>query len=307
MVINQVLVLFFLIVIGAVVRKLNVVTEDIDRQLSNLVVKVTLPAFLFSAMMFDFSPDMLYKSLNLIGISFCMYTLSITLSYTYVKFFKVDGTKADVYQYIITFSNVGFMGYPVMDVIYGDIGIFYAAVYNLAFNVLIWTFGVHLMRRHEENGVKRSALERVKGLINPGLTAIIIGFTSFLFSIEIPEVIISTAAMIGRATTPMSMMFIGFMLSGLKLHHLFDDMRDYGVVFLRLIVIPGIMFLVLNALGAEGYVLGVPVLIAAMPAAANSGIFAARFNNNATLASKLIFISTLISAVTIPIFIQLLN
>ncbi len=305
-VMNQVLVLFFLIFTGYLVRKLKIVHESMDTELSNLIMNVTLPFFLITNMQFEFSKEVLLDSINLIYISAGVYTGIILLSYLVVKVIRPKKDARNVYQWALCFSNVGFMGYPVLDVVYGQTGVFYAALYNLSFNVLIWTYGVHLYVRHKKRE-RATALSRVKAILNPGLVAILVGFGLFLFQIELPEPVYNTMHLIGRTTTPLSMMFIGFMLSELKVSALFNNYRDYVISGFRLLVGPFLVYLVLRTIGLTDYLIGIPVIITAMPVAASSALFARRFDGDASLASKLVFMTTLLSVGTIPIFIALLS
>jgi len=304
---TQVIVLFLLIVVGVFARKTNIVTEKMNNEIGSLIMKITLPAFIITSMSYEFSYETLMESMNLIVISFAVYAVAIAISFLMVKIMKTDIKKADVYQYVITFSNTGYMGYPVVAIVFGELGVFYAAIYNLSFNILIWTYGVYLMRRHHEDVAKPSPAQRLKEVANPGLVAVIIGFGLFLTSTRLPEPIFKAMELIGGTTTPLSMMFIGFLLSELKFKELFNSIQDFIVIAVRLLLMPILVYIVLKSIGLTGMTLGIPVLITAMPAAANSAVFSSLYHNNSVLASKLIFISTLFSVMTIPLFIVLLN
>jgi hypothetical protein len=101
-------------------------------------------------------------------------------------------------------------------------------------------------------------------------------------------------------------MFIGFILADSDIKQLTMDWKVYAFSVLRLLIMPICVYLVLKNLGYEGLLLGVPVVISAMPAAANSAVIAAQFGSDYQLASRVIFISTLASIATIPIFVALL-
>lgn len=306
-VIQQVSVLFLLIVVGYFVKKLNVVSDKINNEISSLVINVTLPAFLITAMGASFSRDKLMNSWWLLVIAFSIYFLAILCSYLFVKVMKIEGRKKDIYQYVIVFANTGFMGYPVVDALYGKEGIFYTAIYNLAFTVLIWTFGVYLMKRTDDHEVTRNFATIMQKMLSPALFAVIIGFTLFLFSIPIPTTIYKTLEIVGGATTPLSMMFIGFILAEIPLKDIADGKNMVAVTLVRLIILPFLVYVALKAFGFSGFLLNIPVLITAMPAAANTAILSARYNNDFKLASKLIFVTTLLSIMTIPLVIGLIQ
>lgn len=299
-IINQVFVLFLLIISGFIIKKLKIVSDNINNEISSLVINVALPAFIITSMNQSFTREILNNSAMLLLISACVYLFAILFAKFYVKINGYSGSKKDIYEYIIIFANVGYMGYPVVSVALGEIGVFYAAVYNLSFNFLVWTYGVHLITRSSEDKKIK------KNILNPGFIALIIGFSLFLFSISLPEPIYRTLKMIGSTTTPLSMMFIGFILADVNLRELYTDKGAFLLSFVRLLLLPLIVLLTLKTIGFEDYMLSIPVLLTAMPAAANTTILASRYGGDVKLASKATFLSTLLSILTIAIILNLI-
>ncbi len=308
---EQVIVLFLLIVVGYVIKKLKVISNDMNRDISNLVMNVALPAFIIKAMNFSFAPDVLIKSGKLVVISGCIYFFVIVFSFFVTKIMKVNGQTRDVFQYTIVFSNVGYMGYPVIKALMGDIGVFYAALYNLPFNVLTWTIGVYFLTRNGDNATGGSTNTggnlSIKRFINPGLVSIIIGFGLFLFSIELPYPIYKTLDLMGSLTTPLAMLFIGSILADVKSSEILSEKRVFVVCIIRLLILPALVMLILKSLGFGEHLLSIPVIITAMPAAANAAIMASKFNNDYHLTSKIVFLSTLFSVLTIPMIVMVIN
>lgn len=303
MVLQQVLVLFLLIVAGFAVKRLGVVSDAIIKELGNLVLNVTLPAFLITSMNMPFSPEVLRSSGMFLVISLSVYVFGILVVIPATRLLHVDGKARDVYEYVILFSNFGYMGYPVVNMVFGSQGVFYAAIYTLPFSFLVWTHGVYVLRRHGD--AQGPAQKRIQ--LNPSLVAIFIGFALFLMSVKLPGAIFDALSLIGSVTTPLSMMFIGFILADSKLKEMALDWKVYAFSVLRLLMMPMVVYYTLTWLGFEGLLLGVPVVISAMPAAANAAIIAAQYKSDYRLASRVVFISTLASIATIPIFIALLT
>ncbi|RKD21916.1 hypothetical protein SAMN02745883_02163 [Caminicella sporogenes DSM 14501] len=307
---EQVFVLFLLIVVGYVIKKLKIITNDMNRDISNLVLYVTLPAFIITAMNFSFSPDVLIKSGKLVIISFCIYAFIISLSYMFCKILNLKNKTRDIFQYAMVFSNVGYMGYPVTKAVFGDLGVFYAAIYNLPFNILVWTFGIFLMtrlKRRENNHFVKGSKINLKLFINPGFVAVCIGFTLFLFSIKLPTPIFSTLRMLGGVTTPLSMLFIGSILADVKFSEIISDIKVYLLCMIRLLILPLLVLVILKILGFNDYLVAIPTIITAMPVAANAAIMASKYENDYKLASKAIFLSTMFSIITIPFIVMLIR
>ncbi len=308
---EQVIVLFLLILVGYVIKKLKVISNDMNRDISNLVMNVALPAFIITAMNFSFKPEVLIKSGKLIMISSFIYFFVIIFSAFITKIIKVKGQTKDVFQYTIVFSNVGYMGYPVVKALMGDIGVFYAALYNLPFNILIWTIGVYFLTRNSDKGdgdnPDKGLNLSIKRFINPGLVAIIIGFILFLFSIELPYPIYRTLEIMGSLTTPLAMIFIGSILADVKSTEIFTEKKVFIVCIIRLLILPLLVMLILKSLGFEEHLLTIPVIITAMPAAANAAIMASKFKNDYHLTSKIVFLSTFFSLFTIPLVVMVIS
>lgn len=303
---NQIFVIFALIIVGYIIRKLGIVSQAFNREISRFVLNVALPAFLLSSMQFEFSIEILQASGLLVAISFAVYALSIALSKLYSKITGVSGASRAVIEYVIVFSNCGYMGYPVVGQIFGEKGVFYAAIYNLSFNILIWTYGINLLKGKRDTTV--TTLEsRVKRIVNPGLVAIVIGYVMFLLNLSFPAPVVNLLKSVGSTTTPLSMMFIGFILTEVKLKSALKDYHLWLTSALRLIAIPALTYLALNMLGLTGLTLYIPVIISAMPAAVNTAVFAAEYGADYKMGSLLIFSSTLLSALTIPILLLIMK
>lgn len=299
---NQILILFLILLVGIIAKKARAVGDNFDRNLVDFIMNIALPALIISSMNYKFSTDMLLKSGKLLFICVILYTLSIIIAFVVPKLLKAGEPEKNVYQFMMIFSNVGFMGYPVIDAIYGQQGVFYTAIYNLPFNLLLWTIGVIIMSSGKEG--RRITL---KSLVNPGMSAVLIGFIIFIFSIKIPGPIASTIEMIGSMTTPLSMLLVGFILADSSLKRAFSSPVVFLVSFIRLIAMPLMFYIMLKPFINDPMILGIPVVIAAMPAAANTAIFAGKYDGDVYTASQSIFISTLLSIITIPLIVYIME
>ena len=308
---NQIFILFLLILVGYVSKKFRVISNDMNRDVSKLVTSVALPALIISSLSsYSFTQEALVKSGVLVMISCAAYALSILIATVAPKWLKIEGTTRDLFQFITVFSNVGFMGYPVVNAIYGEQGVFYAAIYNLPFNAVLWTYGVMVLSRPLMKN-KAAVLDNrgsidLKLLVNPGLISVFIGFGLFVTSTRLPAPIFSAFQLVGNTSTPLSMIFIGSILADTKIRETFSNGKILIASSLRLLVIPLLVAGALKLLGFQGMMVGIPVLITAMPAAANCAIMSTRYGNDYHLASQAVFVSTVLSMITIPVIAMLL-
>jgi predicted permease len=298
---NQILVLFFILIIGIIVKRLNVVSENLSKGLTDIILNISLPALIINSMRFNFSPEALLKSGKMLLISTIIQVACMAIAVPVIRLFKIQGPKKNIFQFMLVFSNVGFMGYPVINAIYGAQGIFYTALYNLSFNVLCWTIGIMIISNKKENRMS------FKNLINPGIISILIGFAVFVFSIKLPGPVASTLEMLGSLTTPLSMLMIGIILADSSIKQAFSDPMVFIMSAFRLLVIPLLSLVVLKMFLSDSMLLGVSVVMAAMPAAANTAIFASKYGSDSYTASKCIFVSTFLSIATIPLITYLIQ
>ena len=124
----------------------------------------------------------------------------------------------------------------------------------------------------------------------------------YILRIHPPSVITDACAFIGQATSPCAMLIIGSVLASAPIREIFSDWHIIPFVFVRLIGIPVIILIISSFLDVDPILKGVVILMSAMPAAANSTMLCTIYGGNRVLSTKLIFISTAPSALTLPIW-----
>lgn len=297
-ILNQVIVLFLIMIVGFFARKKNIIDTPTKKGMSELLLSITMPAMIIVSFNYTFSRDMLIKAGIIFVLSFgIQISLALISKFLYNRF---PENEKSVLRFITVFSNCGFMGYPVIGSVYGKIGIFYTAIYNIPFNILVFSLGIMLFTKNKDFKSMR------KEVISPALISIFIGIIIFVFSIKLPSPIYKTLDMVGSTTTPLAMIIIGSMIAEMEVKNIFSGFQVYYGSLIRLIISPLAVLFVLKALGYSGMFLGIPVLITAMPAAANTAILAEKYNADSLLASKFVFVTSILSAITIPLIILFL-
>lgn len=301
---NIVVSIFTLFAVGMVGffgRRLNIISKEMADNIPKFITHITMPALFIVAMQLPFSWDRMTDLGFLAFSAIAAYGIQFIMAFLVPRMLGVkDPSDIGVYQFMMIFSNAVFMGFPVLLSIFGQEAIFYGAIFNIPFNALVFTLGVFLMRKGE------SAIN-IRMFFSPALTATLLGFLLFLFSVEIPDAINDPLAMIGNMTTPLSMVFIGTSLSGVKLSSIFVNKKMYLISAFRLLGIPILLMLVLRLVVTDPLIIGVPVIIMAMPVAALCSIIAKTYGGNVQLAAEGTFMSTLLSMFTIPLVVWILS
>lgn len=291
----QILVLFLLILVGYLCRYKNIMDESTTAGLTNLVMTIFLPSMIISSMQIDFDVSLINNIISLVLISILMYSVTIVIALLLKKFLSKDND-IGIYQYVVIFSNVGFMGYPVIEAIFGNEAVFFTSIFNLPFNLLVFTIGTYLLNKNNE-GYTFS----FKKILSPAIIAVLLGLSLFILRIKLPSPIFKSLDMLGSITTPLSMLVIGSLLSQSSIKESFINKKLYLISFIRLIALPIIVFIILKPYIDNPLLLGIPVIISAMPAASNTAIMAKSYDANYNLASQAVFLTTLCSIVTIPL------
>ena len=297
---TQVFILFILILVGYIATKKNLIDSSLTKKLSKLIMNIFLPCMIINSMQLEYSPTILKKVLLLILISLLIYAISFLIA---IIFKAISKSKNDigVYQFAILFSNVGFMGYPIVEAILGKDAIFYAAIFNIPFNLLIMTLGVFVICK-ENNNYSFS----FKSLINPVIISIFIGLSLFILNIKLPYIINRPIELLGNITTPLSMIVIGSMLCLSSISECVRNKKLYIVSFIRLILMPILIYFILKGIVDDKLLFSIPIVISSMPVASNTAILSSEYNANEKIASQLVFVSTLFSIITIPIIAGIL-
>ena len=298
-VVNQVLILFIVIFIGIIAKKKNYLSKEVNKGLSDILVNITLPLLVVSSFTAKYTKDML----NNVGkvFIFSMLINIILILFSKVIFSKFPKDERNILKFVTVFSNCGFMGFPVIQSLYGKTGVFYGSIFNITFNLFMFTYGIMLFTG------KRDIKDFKRILINPVIICTGIGLLIFRFSIKLPIPIDKAVNMVGSMTTPLSMLIIGAMLADINIKEAIVGYKVYLVSFLRLIAAPIITLFILKALGVEGLILKVLVVIEAMPAAATAAVFTEKYGGNESLTSRCILMTTVFSIITIPLIILLLK
>lgn len=300
-VINQMLVLLIILIIGVVCRKTGI-TDDIgNKKLSRLLINVCQSCMILSSVMNTESTLSIGGVFGIIGISVVFYILLIVLSYGVSALLRSPQEDKKIYRFMTIFGNVGFMGFPVIASIFGDGAVFYASLFNIPFNILMYTLGIALA-----SGSDRKVTLDIKQLINVPLVATILSLFIFLLDIPIPRPVAEATDLLGDMVVPSAMLVIGTSLGGMSLKKMLGNWRLYLFTPIRLIVLPVIVYFLFGLFVKDQMMLGIATVMAALPVATNCTMLCLEYGGNENLSSSGTFMTTILSVATIPLMVYLL-
>ena len=157
------------------------------------------------------------------AVGLLTYIILPIIGFIIIKVMRIPKNQQGLYIFMTVFSNIGFMGFPVMKAIFGDSAVFYTAIFNMIFNLFVFTIGHSMM----SYGTSQKTHMNLKNLISPGVVASLVALFIYFTKLQLPDVICSTISMVGDITTPIAMLIIGSTLATIPVREVFTEMRIY--------------------------------------------------------------------------------
>ncbi len=297
-VLQKIIVLFIAMIAGFIVKKAKICDAKSTKALSGILATITNPCLMISSLQLQRTSENLSMTWKILLLSLVIH-VSVAIIATFIFKPIKDKRARPVYSFGMTYTNCGFMGFPIMMAIYGDIGLFYGVIYNVIFNLFAWSHGVIMM----SGGFDRKTF--VKKLFNPVLMSVFVGFILFIFNIKLPTVLDEGVTMLGDVTFPLSMIIIGSLLADMNFSKIFKDYRLYIFSAIKLFIIPFTVLLLCKAIGLPEILSVIAVTMTAAPAATNTAVVAELYGGDSEVAAKLVGISTLFCLVSMPLMLKL--
>lgn len=306
--IQGILTIVIMISIGYVLTEKKWFNEETSKSFAKLVTNVSLPALMVSDIMGNFTKG---KLMNLskgliapfLSIAAC-YIIAIAVS----KILKVQKPRQGTFQSMFFNSNTIFIGLPVNIALFGEKSVPYVLLYYIANTTFFWTLGVYCISKDapgEHGGILSKTT--IKRIISPPLLGFIIAIILVLLKIELPPFIMNTCKYLGNLTTPLSMIFIGISIHSVKLKELKIDKDVIGVLLGRFLVCPLIMIIILILIPIPKLMKDVFIMQSAMPVMTNAPIIAKVYGADSKYAAVMVTLSTVLSMITIPIFMVIMS
>ncbi len=294
---GQVITLFLMMIAGYCLGKTKLLPRSALPALTNVVVYLALPCMLIGAFEMEATSERVHGFLWVLAASVLVHGLNFAVAHFGIR--DPDDGRKRVLVDCAVFSNCGFMGYPLLASLMGDIGLFYGSAYNLIFTALLWTAGISYLQH------RKGPLRLRKLILNPGIIGMALGFSVFLLQIQLPPVLETTVDYLGNVAVSLPMLIIGCQLAHADLKRLLHDHWSWVGAALRLLVMPLLALLLLYLLGLRGDVLMATVICAAAPPAAMVAMLAENCGRDPVLASGVVSFHTLLSVVTMPVVVSI--
>lgn len=296
--INQMAGLFLIMFLGYLLFKIKLVDDNFSKGLTRMIINVTMPCLLVSSVMETTERQPISNVLLILLVAFLLYFVIFPLvGIIIAKILRVKRNQEGMYMFMTSFSNIGFMGFPIISAVAGPVGLFYATLYNMVFNLGIFTIGIWLVNYGKKEGVKFSP----KKLLSPGFIGACFALLVYFLNLELPSFINRAIDMVGDITSPAAMLVTGFTLAKMDIKNVFNDWRVYVWLTIKQFALPLLLWVPFTMLFENETVRYVSLILAGMPVANMAVLYATTYGSDEELAARSVFITTLFSLITVPL------
>lgn len=297
---QQVGVLFLLILAGFVCVKLGAIKAESKKGFSDLLIYIVVPSMIINSYITEFNSEKLANLIEAFKLSAVL--LILGLAVTMVLGLKIKDKNAPIVKFSCIFSNAAYMGFPLIEAVFGTDGLLYASAFLTIYNILMWTVGYAMVSRKAE---PKAVIKSI--CTTPVIISVAIGILIFALRIPVPDVLHKAFSSAGSMNTPLSMVITGIMIANSSAERLFKNKLIIFVIAVRMLLIPLLCLCLFALLGIRGQVAEIVLMLEACPCAAITSVFAVQFGYDEDTAAGAVVITTVLSIVTLPVFAYLIT
>lgn len=293
----QMLALLIMIGAGYGIARAGMMDEHTNNQMSNMIVNIFNPLLVLSSAVNSVG----LISLDTVGtvgvIAMSMFLFFIVAGMVLSPLFDKDASQRKIFQMMFVFSNLGFIGIPVVTSILGAEYVVYVTEFLLAYTIVFYTYGITVM-----DG--KFSLSSLKAMINPGTIACLTALAVIVLNIQVPDFMKTAISYLGNVTSPMALIGVGFTLAHSDLKRIFGEPRLYVFSVVKLLVLPLLMLPVLRLFVQDDNLVPVCMVMFGMPIGNMPLMVANQKGIDGTTCSASIILTTILCVITVPILIM---
>lgn len=294
----QMLSLLLMIGAGWLATKTGLLDEYTNGKLSPLIVNLFNPLLILTSganAAGNIAPETLGL---LVVVSAAMFAFLILAGMVLTPRFTKDEGQRKIYQLMFVFSNLGFIGIPVVSSILGSRYVVYVTVFVLMYNVVFYTYGLSWMEG-------RLSLTALRSMVNPGNLCCVAALLLVVCNLHLPDFVLTATDYLGNVTTPLALMSVGYGLANGDLREIFGRPKLYLFSAVKLLVLPVVMMLPLCLVFPASDLLPVCLVMFGMPVGNMPLMLANQKGIDARDCTALIILTTVLCVVTIPILLAM--
>ncbi len=290
--------LLIFIFIGFFLRRKEILGREACTALSYLSTHLFLPAYYVSKMPKNFTVENLVTNAKIILFACAVLVVAIFLGRLAAKLLGKNEGEKKALSYLFSFTNTGYFGLPVIEGVFGEAVLGQFLVFVLPFTIAIHSYGWGIF-------ASKSKIDIKKCLTSPTIISFYISIFLGMTGLSFPSFLNKALIGAGNCMSPAAMILAGLVMGARPLKELLSTKRSYFLELVRLIAMPLCIGIPLYLLGIRGVYLFLSLLVVALPAGMNVIVFPESHGEDATENSKIVFVSTLLSIVAVPVIFTL--
>ncbi len=307
--IESILPIIVIISLGLFLTYKNWFSDETSRSISKLVVNVSLPALMISNIMGSFDKNKFIQMAGGFLVPFSSIAICYFIAMAASNILKIKKGRKGTFESMFFNSNTIFIGLPVNMALFGSKSIPYVLLYYIANTTFFWTLGVYKISLDVpgSNHEKIFSLKTLKRIVSPPLLGFITAIILILLNIKLPLFVMDSCKYLGNLTTPLSMIFIGISIYSVKFKDIKFDRDLAGILLGRFVISPLTIFLMAYFIPIPDLMKKVFIIQSAMPVMTNTPIVAKAYGADSRYAAVMVTVTTVLSMITIPVFMMLLK
>ncbi len=332
---QQMLAISGMMLIGYFGGRKGVLHERETKAISWLVVNIANVALILKAGVSDASGISRQNFILVGGLAVAVYAALLLIAAALPFLLRAKQGDRGIYRVMFVFSNIGFMGIPLLSALSGSEAVLYYTFFQLVFCVLIYTYGIVMIQKDAVDAGTKAGEEGVDDLgagakareagagakakaagagsdvgghrpwwrqmFNAGLIACIISLMFFFGGVKMPGFVMTLLENLSGLTLPLSMIVIGQSFTGFHVKELFTDVRLILFSVIKLLVVPVAGLLLIRQFVSNEAILILCMVVLSTPAGSMTAMMAQQYDGNFKLASKGVALTTLLSVATMPV------
>ncbi|MDE5818664.1 MAG: AEC family transporter [Lachnospiraceae bacterium] len=306
-ILHQLITLFLLMGTGFLLFRLGFLNTEFNRTLTRLLINVTMPFLIIDSVLQLTQRAPVSTVFLVLAAAVVLYLILPLFGYLIARLLFVPKAQRGLYTYMTTFSNVGFMGFPLISALLGAEAVFYTALFNMIFNLSSFSYGILLI---SSGGTQNSRSEtkekpRLRMLLSPGILLSLLAIVLYFANLSFPAPVVDVVGYIGGLTTPLAMLLTGASIASMNLPEMLRDWRMYPFILLKQIALPLCLYPLFCLFIQDTLLLHVSLIMLSLPVANSAVLFSIEYRADEKLATRGVFLTTLFSIATIPLVVFL--
>lgn len=295
--------------LGYIAAKLGFLSAQVRPALSGLIFNITLPCTILASVgEVDASSggDQIVWSIIL---GFALFFVMLGAAALACLVSRPQRAERNLYLFMGVLTNTGFIGFAVLESIFGGGSVFLGSVFIAVSNVFLYSIGIAVLTSGSHDSDSAAARptrrERLRtmldNMLNAPLVVSLVAMVIFFAQLPVPAPIMQAADMAGGVTSPLAMMLVGLSIADADLKQVLGDVKLWVYTAVRFLVVPLAAYVLLAPVVPSKLALGVFIVMLSMPTGSMAGAIAVTYGQSGETAARGTIVSTLASFAIVPV------